>query len=159
MPARQLFLSALIALCAIPVAGAQNPKGIEVARPYAVATMPGAPTGAVYLSIRNNTKKTEQLIGASTPRAKRVELHAMSMTGNVMRMREVGAIELKPGAQVRMQPGSGQHLMLAGLAAPLSAGEEFPLTLQCRSAGKMDVTVRVEQAASAKPEPEDHLRH
>ena len=47
MPARQLFLSALIALCAIPVAGAQNPKGIEVARPYAVATMPGAPTGAL----------------------------------------------------------------------------------------------------------------
>jgi copper(I)-binding protein len=157
MSATRHFAGALLVLCAFPVCAAQSASSIAVTQPFAPATMPGAPTGAVYLTLHNKGKKPDQLVGATTPRAKRVELHAMSMTGNVMRMREVAAIELAPGGQLRMRPGSGHHLMLVGLAAPLAPGEEFPLTLQFRAAGNAEVKVKVEPERARSPVEHHHL--
>jgi copper(I)-binding protein len=159
MPARQLLASALLASLAIPLAAAQEAKGVGVTQAYAVATMPGAPTGVVYLSLHNRARGPDQLVGASTPRAQRVELHATSMTGDVMRMREVAAIDLAPGAPLRMRPGSGHHLMLVGLAAPLTAGEQFALTLRFRAAGSIEVKVRVEPATRGVPEGRERHNH
>jgi copper(I)-binding protein len=160
MAARHLFASALIAFYALPAAAQTfNVKGIEVTRPYATPTVAAAPTGAVYLSVHNKAGTADKLTGASTPRAKRVELHGMSMSGNVMRMREVGAIEIGAGESVRMRPGSGHHLMLVGLVAPLKAGEQFPITLQFQSAGSLRVNVVVEQPPAERPAADDHHRH
>ena len=56
------------------------------------------------------------------------EMHEMAMDGNVMRMRQVSAIELPAGKPVELKPG-GLHLMLMGLKAPLKAGETVSFTL------------------------------
>jgi copper(I)-binding protein len=159
MAALRIFVGALAFSCALPVAAAQGSRDIEITQPFAPATMPGAPTGAVYLTLHNKTKTPDQLVGATTQRAKRVELHAMSMTGNVMRMREVAAIDLPPGAQLRMRPASGHHRMLVGIAVPLAPGEEFPLTLQFRAAGTIEVKVKVEQVRARSPVDEHHHLH
>ena len=56
------------------------------------------------------------------------ELHEMAMDGNVMRMRQVSAIDLPAGKPVELKPG-GLHLMLMGLKAPLKAGDSVSFTL------------------------------
>jgi hypothetical protein len=61
-------------------------------------------------------------------------------------MREVeGGIVLAPGQKVMMRPGGGLHVMLMQLKQPLKVGDTFPLTLEFEHAGKVEVTVVVQQ--------------
>jgi copper(I)-binding protein len=86
-------------------------------------------------------------------------MHTMSMDGNVMKMREVSSIELKPSVKVSMKPGDGYHIMLIGLKQPLKIGDKFPLTLTFEKAGKAEVTVWVEdkdQKAEKKTNAHQH---
>jgi copper(I)-binding protein len=76
-----------------------------------------------------------------------VELHEMKMEGNVMRKREVSAVELPAGKAVELKPG-GLHIMLMGLKAPLKEGDKFPLRLKFEKAGEVTVTVNVEAAGA-----------
>lgn len=120
--------------------------------PFARATVPGQTSGAAYLTIENKGNGTDRLMSASAPAAKSVEIHTMSMDGNVMRMRRVDSVEIKQGETVSMKPGAGHHLMMLGLRAPLKVGEKIPVTLTFEKAGKVDVSVAVEEAnVPAKP--------
>jgi hypothetical protein len=56
-------------------------------------------------------------------------------------MQPVTAIEL-PRGTTRLEPG-GYHIMLIELAAPLTKGEKFPVTLTFDSIGKVKVTAVV----------------
>lgn len=154
---RSLVVTALALFIAMP-AWAQSFKArdVEVDHPFATPTVQGAPTGAVYFTLTNRGKAADRLLGASTPRAKRVELHTMSMAGDVMRMREVSAIDVNPGQPVKMQPGASNHLMLVGLAAPLKAGDRFPMTLRFEKAGSVAVEVLVQNPTPAKEAPHQH---
>ncbi|MBU6436138.1 MAG: copper chaperone PCu(A)C, partial [Betaproteobacteria bacterium] len=88
----------------------------------------------------NHGKSADRLLSASTPVAGSVELHSMTMEGNVMRMREVeGGIALAPGATVALQPGS-LHMMFMNLKQPLALGTKVPVTLQFEKAGKVTVS-------------------
>jgi len=76
----------------------------------------------------------------------------MKMEGDVMRMRQVDAIEVPVGQTVELKPG-GYHLMFIGLKAPLKVGERFPMTLKFEKAGEVKVEVVV-QAPGAAAEPQ-----
>lgn len=119
-------------------------KDLLIEKPYARATMPNQPVGGAYVTIENKGATADKLIAASTPVAKKVELHTMSMDGNVMKMRGVSNIELKPATRLEMKPGQGYHLMLMGLQQPLKAGDTFPMTLVFEKAGKTEVSVVVQ---------------
>lgn len=120
---------------------------LHIGHPYARTTPPGAKVGGAYLSIDNRGKAADKLVRASSPRAGSVELHTMSMDGNVMRMRQVPAIEVAPGATVKLAPG-GLHVMLQELKQPLKKGERFPMTLVFERAGEVKVEIVVEDAPS-----------
>ncbi|OWW21510.1 copper chaperone PCu(A)C [Noviherbaspirillum denitrificans] len=120
-----------------------------IANPYARATAPNQPAGGAYVTIENKGKAGDKLIGASSPVAKSVEVHTMAMEGNVMKMREVGQLEIPASARVEMKPGDGYHLMLMGLRQPLKAGDSFPLTLVFEKAGKAEVKVKVQEKKDA----------
>lgn len=120
-------------------------KDLHITDPYARATMPGQPAGGAFLTIENKGKEADRLVAASSPAAKSVEIHTMSMEGNVMKMREVADIELKPASKLVMKPGEGYHLMLMGLPQPLKAGDKFPMTLTFEKAGKTEVSVTVQE--------------
>jgi copper(I)-binding protein len=141
---------ALAALAVSAAATAQDFKAGELAitRPYARATVPGQPAGAAYMTIENTGKNADKLIAASSPAAKSVQIHTMSMQGDVMKMREVSDIELKPSTRTELKPGDGYHLMLMGLKQPLKAGDKVPVTLTFEKAGKVEVPVRVEDKAA-----------
>lgn len=138
------------ALTGGPLAYAQDYKtgNLRITQAYARPTVVRQPTGAAYLTMENAGVRSDRLTGATTPIAKSVELHTMSMEGNVMRMREVSGIELEPSGKVAMKPGEGFHLMLMGLRKPLSVGDTFPLTLTFERAGKLVISVKVEESGA-----------
>src|SRR5437763_15130840 len=102
---------------------------IAIGHPHARATAPGQPTGGAYLRLENHGARPDRLIAASADVSRSVELHQMAMQGDVMRMRQIAAVELPPNQSVRLEPGA-THLMLVGLKAPLKEGDRFPMTLR-----------------------------
>ena len=68
----------------------------------------------------------------------------MDMGG--MTMREVARIPLPAGEAVALEPG-GYHVMLLELAAPLTAGQTFPVTLTFEEGGTQEVQVEVRDDA------------
>lgn len=142
---------------------AQEGKPIAVGKAVARATVGKQPNGAAFLQIENRGKTDDSLLSASSPAAARVEIHTMSMEGDVMKMRALDKLDIKAGQTVAMKPGSGVHLMLMGLKKPLLAGESIPVTLNFRNAGKVEVTAQVASMGMPKPADaaagHDHSHH
>ncbi len=102
---------------------------LEISRLWARATPPGAKAGAVYLDIANGLGGSVNLIGVSSPLASRAEVHESLLVDGMMKMRKRETLTIPAGEQLSFAPG-GLHIMLMGLSAPLTEGEEFQVTLQ-----------------------------
>lgn len=132
------FLAALVAT-APAMAGP-----VSVDSPWLRETAPGAKAGGGYALIRNTGKAEDRLLGGRTAVAASVDVHSMTMDGNIMRMRPVsGGLAIAPGGSVALKPG-GYHLMLMGLKRPLKQGETVTITLRFAKAGEVPVRFRVE---------------
>jgi copper(I)-binding protein len=118
---------------------------LKIGHPYTRTTPPGAVAAGAYLSIENKGKAADKLLRAASPVAGLVELHTMSMDGNVMRMRAVPSIEVAGGATVKLAPG-GLHVMLQDLKRPLKEGERIPMTLVFERAGEVKVELAVQKS-------------
>jgi copper(I)-binding protein len=153
---RNAFLVAsALALCAGPLAAQEFKVGnLVIEHPFARATPPGAAVAGVYLKVSNAGKESDRLVRVGTPVAGTAEVHEMYFESNVMKMRAVAGIEVKPGATLTLQPGS-YHVMLSGLKGPLAEGDRFPLTLSFDKAGSVQVDVEVE-AITATPHNHKH---
>ena len=127
---------------------------IDIGHPYARVTAAGQPTGGGYLSL-DNKGRDDKLLSATAAVSASVELHSMSMEGDVMRMRQVDGIALPTGKKVELKPG-GFHLMFVGLKAPLKAGDKFPMTLKFEKAGEVEVIVNVETPKAVGDAPAEH---
>lgn len=117
---------------------------LKIGHPYTRTTPPGAVTAGAYLSIENKGKAADKLLRAASPVAGLVELHTMSMDGNVMRMRAVPSLDVAAGATVKLAPG-GLHVMLQDLKRPMKEGERVPLTLVFERAGEVKVELAVQK--------------
>lgn len=131
---------------------------VVIEHPYATPTPPGARTGAVYFrALRNEGKVPDKLIGARTPAAGSVEIHRAGIDGQgVMRMRELEALELPPGAAPNLRHGGELHLMLVDLKAPLKVGDRFPVVLKFEKGGETEVNVWVQQPKERAAEGHRH---
>jgi copper(I)-binding protein len=137
---------ALVAVAALACAHGYTLGNIGIDHPYSVPTPAGATTGAGYIQeLSNKGSAEDRLVGASSPIADHVELHTMSMDGNVMRMRQVPAIVIPAGGHVDMAPGNGYHLMLIGIKQPLKVGDKIPVKLTFEKAGTVDVELHVQE--------------
>ena len=96
---------------------------------HARATKGNMPNSASFLQIVNKGKADDALLSASAAIAERVELHTMSMEGDVMKMRAVDSVDLKAENTISMKP--------------LKAGDKLPMTLNFRKAGAVEVSVEV----------------
>ncbi len=133
---------ALPLLLASGLLHAQDTKSIQIDKAVARATVGKQANGAAFLQIENKGAD-DALLSASSPVASKVEIHTMTMEGDVMKMRALPQVELNAGQKLDMKPGSGVHLMLMGLKKPLAVGDKFALTLVFRKAGKLEATVEV----------------
>ena len=140
-----------------PGANAQTtlPTTLKIEQPWARPTVAGQHAGGAYLVLHNDAATPDRLLDGSTPAAQRVEVHEMHMDGNVMRMREVGALEMPAGKSTRLEPG-GLHLMLVGLKAPLKAGDKVPLKLRFEKAGEIAVVLQVQTRPAATADAHKH---
>ena len=121
-----------------------QPKGdIQIEKPWARATPPGAAVGGGYLVVRNNGAAADRLVGVSSPASARVELHEMAMEKDVMRMREVKGVDIPAKGAVELKPG-GYHLMFVELKAPFKPGAKVPVTLKFEKAGEVKSELAVE---------------
>lgn len=160
MNLRQLSFAALtLLISASSMAHDYRAGDISVDHPYARATVAGQTSGGAYLTLENKGNSTDTLVSASSPAATSVEIHTMSMTAdNVMRMREVGSLDIKAKEKITMLPGDGYHIMLIGLKAPLKAGDKLPLTLTFKKAGKIETAIMVEDGKK-KAADADKMEH
>jgi hypothetical protein len=125
---------------------------LVVAAPWTRATPGGAKIAGGYLKITNNGKLPDRLISATSSGADRVEIHEMSMTGGVMKMRPLAdGLTIKPGDTVELKPGDF-HVMFMDIKQPLKQGDALKATLKFEKAGTLDVSFNV-NAMGATSEP------
>ncbi|WP_232830599.1 copper chaperone PCu(A)C [Oceanicella sp. SM1341] len=123
--------------------GAKAAGPIGVAGGFARATPPGARVGGGYLSVTNSGSEADRLVSASSDAAGRVEVHEMSMNGDVMVMRKLeDGLEIPAGETVVLSPG-GRHLMFMQLVRPFVEGETVDVRLTFEKAGEMSVPLAV----------------
>lgn len=126
---------------------------IKVENPYTRATVAGQKVAGGFMKIENKGA-ADQLISASSPMAAEMQLHTMSMEGNVMKMREVKVIDVPANGSVDLKPG-GLHLMFMDIKAPLKAGESVPVKLKFQKAGEIEIRLPVRELGGSS----GHSKH
>jgi copper(I)-binding protein len=89
-----------------------------------------------------------RLISASSPVAGVVEIHEMTMEGNVMKMRALPGLDLPAGKAVELKPG-GYHVMLLDLKQQLKEGDTVAVTLVVQGKDGKQETVEVKAPVKA----------
>jgi copper(I)-binding protein len=157
---RRSLLRAAVAgamLSALPAAAHDYRAGdIVIGHPWTRAIGAPAPTAAGYMSLRNAGTAPDRLVAASSPQARSIEIHEMTMTDGVMRMRPLaGGLAIPPGGTAWLRPG-GTHLMLVSPAGPFVQGERVPVTLRFEQAGEVTVDLEIAAAGARDAAPHEH---
>jgi copper(I)-binding protein len=98
-----------------------------VTEPWIRGTVPQQRATGLFAQI--TSAKGGTLVSANTPVAGVVEIHEMTLDGNVMRMRALPkGLELPAGKAVALKPG-GYHVMLLDLKQQLKPGDSVTVTL------------------------------
>lgn len=134
----------LVALVSGGVAAAcaqARPTTVRV--PEAWVRVQGDITGmsAGYFTIQNTGTVPVIVRGVACRDMQMVTMHETLISNGMARMVARDSVVVPAGEQVVMRPG-GLHLMLMGLAKPLSAGHQASCTLRT-SAGEVPVTAAV----------------
>jgi copper(I)-binding protein len=138
---RRLLMAGAVAtfFAALPAfAGA-----LTVTNAWSRTTPPGVTVGVVYLTLKNDTGKSDRLLKISSPIAAKVQVHRTEIQDGMARMREVAVLHVDANQTVEFAP-NGMHVMLMGLKKPLIEGQKFELELLFEVAGprKVQVVVR-----------------
>lgn len=141
----KLAIRSLVAAAALIAAAAAQAQ-VTVKDAWVRATVPQQKATGAFMQLQS-TKDTK-LVSASSPLTPNVEVHEMAMQDNVMKMRQVPAIELPAGKVVALKPGS-YHVMLMNLQKPVSVGDTVSLTLSFE--GKDGKRETVEVQAPVRP--------
>ncbi len=127
---------------------------VEIERPWARATAPGAKIAAGYMVIHNKSAAPDRLVGGATPAAARVETHVQINDGEIMRMREVKGYDVTAKASFELKPG-GAHLMFVDISQPFKEGDTLPVILKFEKAGEVKAEFHVGRLAA----PPAHHKH
>ncbi len=134
---------------AATASGAARVDGVWIRLP----AVPGRP-GAGYFVLHAGDRPAE-LVAVASPLA-RVELHAMSMAGGVMRMDRLPSARVAAQGTLAFASG-GNHLMLFDLPASVRPGSTVPLVFRFADGRTIEVDAQARAAGDAMPM--DHGRH
>ncbi|HXP12180.1 MAG TPA: copper chaperone PCu(A)C [Stellaceae bacterium] len=135
---RRLVLLAPLALAVIPrraLAHSFTLGPIEIGHPWAKPTVTEA--AALFMALYDTGDKPDRLAGASTPIATQVIFRDTG--GDALEY-----YDLRPKRPLALRPG-GRYIALHGLKKPLAIDDAFPLTLIFSTAGRITVSVLVEE--------------
>ncbi|KOO05933.1 copper chaperone PCu(A)C [Vibrio hepatarius] len=139
-----LLLSAFTLFSAQTLAHEYNAGDIEIDHPWSREAPPTATVIAGFFQLKNNAQQDDYLINASTPVAKRVEIHTHEMSDGMMHMKQIDRVKIAAQETVMFKPG-GYHLMIFNPEKAYKQGERFPMTLTFQNAGEVQVELAVEK--------------
>jgi copper(I)-binding protein len=143
-------ITAMTAPCRNTFAAEFKAGDITVETPWSRATPSGAEVAAGYLTIKNSADTPDRLVSVTAEIAGQTEMHQMSMTEGMMKMRRLDGVPVPAHGSVALEPDAS-HLMLLDLKRPLREGETFAGTLTFEKAGTVDVTFEVRGIGAAAP--------
>jgi periplasmic copper chaperone A len=133
---------------------------LKVSNAWVKPTLAGQPVAGAYMTLTSD--KAVQVIDVLTPVAGKAEIHSMSMDGNIMRMKRLDHLALKPGQPVELKPG-GLHIMLMELHHQIKAGEVIPIRLVTQDGSGNKATISINAIATApktaESAPHAHMHH
>ena len=117
---------------------------IEIHRPWARRSLEMPERAGGFFVLTNTGPEPDRLVGATSPAAEKIEIHAIKVMGGDigMRPRDDG-LGLPAGVTLTLQP-RGYHLLLIDLRAPLVPGARLAVTLVFEKAGSIDVELLIE---------------
>lgn len=118
---------------------------VTVTDPWVRATVPTQHATGAFMQL--SSKTGSRLIAVSSPLAT-TEIHEMAIEGNVMRMRQIVALDLPAGQTVALKPG-GYHVMFFDLKNQIKEGDVIPLTLVFENKDKKRETLELKVPARA----------
>ena len=145
---RSIFTSVLILLATAGIASAA-----PTARDAWIRLVPGQENASAYVSL--TTTADDALVSVESNCCSSVEIHEMSMDGDVMQMRQVKEVKLPAGKTVTLAP-MGFHIMLIGLDDAPENGSALPLTLNYASGFSQKVAFTVKLVGA---QAQDHGGH
>jgi copper(I)-binding protein len=147
---RMILAAAAAALAVGSTVGAQQEDAVSepaggallVENVWAQPTLAGSQQGAVYLTVRNDGDGDDALVSVSTPVAEHAMLHASVVTNGTAVMTAQENVPAPAHDSVVFEPG-GLHVMLMGVAEPLTVGMTAPITFTFAHAGAVETTFTV----------------
>ena len=116
---------------------------LTIDHPYIVKPMPGMKAASGYLVIKNKGKESEYLINLESLFSKNIELHEMTMVGDVMKMKKLSnGLEIPSGKEILLKPG-GFHIMFKNLNKELLTGSKEKAILHFKNVGKIIVSFEI----------------
>jgi copper(I)-binding protein len=117
---------------------------LAIAKPWARLGMRTRGVVGGYLTVANRGTMVDRLKSAASPAAGAVELHAIRVVGADIRVLPLpDGLAIPADAEVELKP-RGYHLQLSGLKQPPAVGAELPVTLLFERAGRVDLTLRIQ---------------
>lgn len=139
--------------------GSATAGSLAVEDGWSRATADGAKVAAGYLTIKNSGSAADTLVSVETPVSDKGEIHDMTMTDGVMRMRRLAeGLEIPAGGSAELKPG-GMHLMFIDLKKQLVAGETVPLKLTFKSGAVIELKLPIRALGSSSGSSTGHSHH
>ena len=130
---------------------------VQVEKPWARATAPGAKVAGGYMVIRNSGAAADRLVSASSPASAKVEMHVSINDSGVMKMRQVAGYDVPAKGSIELKPG-GSHLMFTDITRPFKEGEMVPVKLKFEKAGEVSAEFHVGRLGESAA-PSVHHKH
>ena len=127
-----LIISTIFTLNLPFVVANDTTKVINISGGYTNVIRPGQNTIAVYLdSIKNSSNKDIDLIAASSPFAKNIEIHSMQIVDNVMKMKKQERITIPAKSTVSLgkKNPNNYHLMVFDISPQITKKNMFTINL------------------------------
>ena len=130
-------------MAAQPAAETVTLGALKIEGAFSRATLPNAPVAGGFMTITNTGETDDRLISATSEVAGHMEIHEMTMNGDVMQMRELAdGLVIPAGETLTLKPGSF-HLMFMQLKQPLVQGESVSVTLTFEQAGTVTLPLPI----------------
>lgn len=130
---------------------------MQIEKPWARATAPGAKVAGGYMLIRNQGAAGDRLVSASSSASAKVELHVHLNDNGVMKMRQVPGYDVPAKGAFELKPG-GAHLMFMDIKRPFKEGEKVPVKLKFEKAGDVNAEFHVGRLGEGAA-PSAHQKH
>ena len=132
--------------CLLLAASSLAHAEVTVKDAWVRGTVPAQKSTGAFMTLTST--EDAKIVAASSPVAKKTEIHTSMMMNGVNMMHSADAIALPAGKPVELKSG-GYHVMLMDLVRPVTPGETVPITFTV--VGKDGKRTQVEVKAEVRP--------